>query len=71
MYIVDIKRLQKTKQKINSRSFFGQLTALCVYDSSCVKLDKATNSYLGMLLNGIKLGLTHGFDTGVSLDYIY
>ena len=43
VYIGDVKRLEKTKQKISSRSLFGQLTHMWVYDSSCVKSDKATN----------------------------
>lgn len=43
VYIGDVKRLEKVKQKISDRSLFGQLTHMWVYDSKCVKADKATH----------------------------
>lgn len=43
VYIGDVKRLEKVKQKVSDRSLFGQLTHMWVYDSKCVKADKATH----------------------------
>lgn len=34
-------------------------------------INRAVIRHIGVLSNGIKLGLTHGFDSGVSLDYVY
>ncbi|AZS50103.1 hypothetical protein DM558_04630 [Entomomonas moraniae] len=34
-------------------------------------INRAVIRHIGVLSNGIKLGLKHGFDSGVSLDYVY